>query len=67
MKTEKLLSTQNSQLKTLVNMLGEQVLNTVLLPNQKNLNINNLAAGVYGIKLFIDNNIVLLADKFVKL
>ena len=67
MKTEKLLSTQNSQLITLVNMLGEQVLNTILLPNQKNLNINNLAAGVYGIKLFIDNNIVLLADKFVKL
>ena len=51
----------------ITNMLGEQVLNSILLPTQKNINIQNLAAGVYGIKLLGVNSRILFVDKFVKL
>jgi len=51
----------------ITNMLGEQVLNSILLSTQKNINIQNLAAGVYGIKLLGVNSRILFVDKFVKL
>jgi len=51
----------------ITNMLGEQVLNSILLPTQKNINIQNLAAGVYGIKLFNSSGKAVMVDKFEKL
>jgi len=51
----------------ITNMLGEQVLNSILLPTPKNINIQNLAAGVYGIKLFNSSGKAVMVDKFVKL
>jgi len=51
----------------IVNMIGEIFIPMTKYSNCDNINVQNLASGVYGVKLYTNTRLFLLNDKFIKL